>query len=396
MKLSDYYRPRRAGRYTNHENSNDCLPVVYGDVTDGATGNWTCPCIDTVNHVYAFAGHPVLSVAAGNAVRVYVGGVLQSSGYTFDESDDYESEGAIATITFSADPGLGIVTAAGKGKASGVVLIENILEIIDDLLTVECDFTAALYEATSYARASQLFEAHAYKAAGVIAEDAALWPLLQQMMGSFLGSVYMNADNELAFEIDDGTLSMYGQAGVIPKSDIKLISATQKLSNLINQCPCTYGYNYAGWEFRHYSNDTSDADEKSQNVFGVQEPGTPYQFYWCRDAATVAAIQEILVERLKDPLWEIEIEDLSLRRCYLDVMDVVAASISTLYDADLREYHNQLWKVIGVTPDFSKGRVRLRLQDTRQFMLLAYVADGTYIADGSIRAGGGRDTTDYC
>lgn len=396
MKLTDYFWLNRASRYTNYSDSNDRLPVVYGDLTDGSSGNWRLPCIDTVNHVYAFAGHDVLSVGAGNVIKIYADGVLiNPAGYTFDDSNNYESEGIIATVTFPADQANAEITASGKGKAASGTLIENIVDIVNDLLTIECDFTATLYEDTSKARASQLFTKQAYKAAGVINEDIELWTLLQQMMGCFLGSIYLNADGKLAFEIDDGTLFMYGEAGIIPKSDIRVISASQKTNNLVNQCPCTFGYNYATEEFRHYANDSAYADVISQNIYGVQEPASPYQLYWCRDLASVQAIQTILVARLKDPLWEVDIDDLSLKRAHIDVMDLITATIDCIYDAQGHEYQNQLFRVISCKPEFSKNMVKLRLQDTRSYRMVAYFADGSHLADGSIRAGGDRDSADY-
>ena len=396
MKLTDYLYLKRANRYTSHKNSNDRLPVVYGDLTDGTSGNWTLPCIDTVNHVYAFAGHEVLSVADGNAISIYADDALVNpANYVFDESNDYESEGLISTVTFTVDQANAKITARGKGKVSAGVLIENIIDIIDDLLTVECDFSPTLYDATSKARASQLFTGQAYKAAGVIDKDINLWTLLQQMMGSFLGSIYLNADKLLAFYIDDGTLSMFGEAAIIPKSDIHVVSATQKSSNLVNQCPSSYGYNYAAGEFRHHVNDSAYADAVAQNIFGVQEPTSPYQLYWCRDTTSVNAIQTILVAKLKDPLWEVEIEDLSLKRAHVDVMDLVAATIDSIYDAQGQEYLNQWFRVVSCKPDFPKNKVNLRLQDTRFYRMVAYLADGSHLADGSIRAGGDRDVTVY-
>ena len=396
MKLTDYFWLKRANRYTNYKNSNDRLPVVYGDLTDGTSGNWILPCIDTVNHVYAFAGHEVLSVAAGNAISIYAEDTLVNpANYTFDESNNYESEGLIATVIFTADQANAKISARGKGKAAAGVLIENIIDIIDDLLTVECDFSPTLYDATSKARASQLFTGQAYKAAGVIDKDINLWTLLQQMMGSFLGSIYLNADKLLTYYIDDGTLSMFGEAAIIPKSDIRVVSATQKTSNLVNQCPASYGYNYAAGEFRHHVNDSAYADAISQGIYGVQEPTSPYQLYWCRDTTSVHAIQTILVAKLKNPLWEVEIEDLSLKRANVDVMDLVAATIDCVYDTQGREYLNQWFRVVSCKPDYPKNKVNLRLQDTRFFRMVAYLADGSHLADGSIRAGGDRDVTAY-
>lgn len=392
--LSDTFYLPRAGRYANPLNSNDRLPLVYGDLTDGTQGIWTLPCIDTVNFVYCFAASAVLSVANGNSISIYKDGVLQDpAGYAFDESNNYESEGVIATIDFGLDQGNSIITARGMGKASGATLIENIIDIVNDFLTVESDFASSLFEATAKAKASQIFTAQAYAAAGVIDQDVVIWDIITEMMASFLGSAYKNGSGELVLEIDDGTLSQYGQAGIIRKSDASLVDARQRLVNIINQAPAHYAYSYAAMEFKSQTNDSAHADAASQGIYGVREPNTPLQFYWCRDLTSVQAMQDIIVAKFKHPIYEIEIETPDQKHLQIDVGDSFIHSIPDLYDREARQLINQYWRCIGVRPDYQRGAINFRALETNYFLTVAYLADGTYLADGSINAGNDRDQT---
>jgi len=390
-----YYLPR-ASRYTNALAGNDRLPDVYGDLTDGTQGVWNLPCIDTVNFVYAFAGFAVLSVANGNTINVYADGALvDPGGYTFNESVDYEGEGMIATITFDADQANAAITARGMGKAAGATLIENIIDLIDDLLTVSNSFTSALYESTAYARARQIFEAQGYAAAGVIDEDVVLWDVITVMMSAFLGNAFLNGEGKLVLEIDNNRISQYGQPSIIPSGETELLDASYGLENVINQVPANFAYNYAQGEFKRHTDDTAHADDASRGVYGTRKPNMPWQLYWCRDLTVVQAIQDLIVEKFAWPLWEIEIEDKTLKRLGIDVGDLVVHTVDSLYDTNGDPLDNHYWRVISVNPDFTAGTITFRAVRTQYFLTIAYIADGTYIADGSILAGMNRDTTKF-
>ncbi len=392
--LTDYFYLKRAGRYIFPLNSNDKLPIVYGDLTDGSNGNWVLPCIDVSNYVYAFAGHEVMSVGEGNSISIYADGVLAApANYTFDESDNYESEGIISTITFTTDQANKVITARGKGKDSAGVLINNIIDIINDFLTVENTFTATLFEPTSKAMAKSTFTKQSYVAAGIINEDIQIWELIQKMIGSFLGSAFLNGSKELVLIIDDGTISQYGTAGIIGKGDLNFISATQKGINLINQCPASYAYNYVKQEFNSHTDDTAHADTVSQNIYGMQKPTSPYRFYWCRNLTAVQKIQDLIVAKFKNPVWEVELEDLSLKNCHLDVNELLMTSIDYLYDTGGDELINEVYKIVSVNPGFSKAKIHFRCLDTGYFLTVSHLLDGSWLLDGSYKLGGDRDTT---
>jgi hypothetical protein len=396
MKFDELYTLPRAGRYISPINSNDRLPIVYGDLTDGSNGNWVLPCIDTVAFVYAFAAHEALSVANGNSINIYADGELVNpANYTFDESNDYEGEGAIATITFDADQGNAIITARGMGKDDGAgSLMENIIDILYDFLTVESDLVAADFDATRLATAKAIFNGQGYKAAGVIDQDAIYWEILQEMMGSFLGNAWLTAEYKLALEIDDGMVPD-AFADLIPRSSIVLKNARQRLISLINQCPASYAYNYAILDFHSHSNGETTKNSISQGIYGIREPASPFPFYWCRDLTSIEVMQAIITDKYGDPIWDIEFNDLSLKRIQLDVEDVIVATFDCLYDAEGDPLYNEYMKILTMRPDLGKENISFRAMDLGTFMLAAYYANGAMLMDGSIHAGYDRDMTDY-
>lgn len=397
MLLSDTFYLSRASRYSAPLNGNDRLPVVYGDLTDGTEGIWTLPCINTAAFVYAFAGHSVLTVAGGNSISIYADGVLVApASYAFSASNNYEAKGIIATVIFTTDRANAVITARGKGKVlTGTTLMENIIDIVTDFLTVENDFTSALFESTYKARASQIFTAQAYKAAGVIYEDGVIRDIIMKMMASFLGSAYKSGADLLVLEIDDGTISQYGQTGIIRKSDAQVIDVRQRLCNIINQCPAHYAYSYAAGEFKSETNDSAHADAASQGIYGVREPNTPYQFYWCRDLTSVQKIQDIIVGKFKHPIYEIEIDDMTMKHVHIDTGDVFIFSVDSLYDRNGDQLLNYYWRCIAAKPDFQRGKINFRALQTNYFLTIAHLLDGSFILDGSVKLGGDRDTITY-
>ena len=387
----------RAGRYANPLDTNARLPLVYGDLTDGADGNWACPCIDTVNHVYCYAGFAVLTVADGNSVAVYVDGVLQAAGYTFSASNNYEGLGAIATITFTADQGNKVVTVRGKGLDAAGVLIDNAIDQIEDLLTVQNAFSSSLFESTSKARARQKFLAQGYKAAGVIAEDITYWELIIKIMSSFLGSAYLSGDGLLCFEIDDGTDGATPVFdGILSRGDIDVIPEALKFENIINRCPASYAYDYAsGSEFKRHTDDSAHSNVISQSTFGEKTPDQPFRHYWCRDLAGVNKIQDIIVGKFGSPVYEATVRDNTLKRLNNDIGDIVLMTARRLFGSDGQPLYNQFWKVLGVSPDYLGGCIDFRVLQTPYFLTVAQMADGSHLADGSVKAGGDRDTANY-
>jgi len=215
------------------------------------------------------------------------------------------------------------------------------------------------------------------------------------MMASFLGSIYVDANDQLILEIEDGS-SLYVASVIIPKSEISLTQAKQRKLSLINQCPANYAYNYATGEFRSHTDDSTYADLASQGIYGTCTPSEPYQFYWCRDLTSIQTMQGIITAKYGRPTWEIDFEDMTLKRSYIDAGDVVAATLEDIYDETGNRLINQLIKILSVQPDFAASKVKFSGIDTGLFLTFpGRLLDGSWLLDGSVVLGGDRDTTRY-
>ena len=290
-----------------------------------------------------------------------------------------------------------VITARGMGKPTapaGANLMENIIDIVDDFLTVENDFASSLFESTAKAMASARFTNQNYAAAGCIIQDVAIWETITKMMSSFLGSVFINGEGELVLDIDINTIPL-GYADIIPKGDGYLSDAKIRRENIINQCPVNYAYDYVQGRFKSHTDLSAQADAISQDVFGIRTPETPYQQYWVRNKLDCLTVQSLIVAKLKDPLYEISITDATLKRIEVDIGDFVAFSADSLYGQDGMQLLNNFWKILSVRPNYGKNNIVFRALQTGFFMTIAYLANGDHLADGSILAGNNRDTTLY-
>jgi len=328
-------------------------------------GNWVLPWIDTVYHGYCFADHPVLSVANGNSVSIYADGELVSSqDYVFDEDDS--NYGSIATVLFTDDQGSKQVSARGKGKVDpdySQNLLTNLVDIVEDFLTDENNYNAEIFESLSKVKARSDFESKSYQAAGVIDHEINVWSLLQQMMGSFLGSVYKNSAGKLVLEIDIGQCPN-SQVPIIPISGIEFKSAEQRLDDVVNNVTVKYKYNLV---VRDFISETVKSDALSNELFG--DRALALSLYWCVHQASATEVAEILLAKFKHPTWRISFQDLSFKRAHLDVGDFVAATFPYLYGTDKNPMINQVCKIVEVRPDVNQGQVEFTVLDTGDYML---------------------------
>jgi hypothetical protein len=132
------------------------------------------------------------------------------------------------------------------------------------------------------------------------------------------------------------------------------------VANVVNQCPANYGYSYLYGQFRHSTDTTAHADGISQGVYGIRKPNAPHQLYWCRDLTTVHLIQDTIVGKFGEPLYEIEIEDTTLKRMHVDVGDAITYSADSLYGPEGNPLIDTIWRVISVRPDFAAGKITFR------------------------------------
>lgn len=402
LNLDKIFYLNRASLYTNPANTNDRLPIVYGDLTDGSRGNWTTPCIDTVNDVYCFANHPVLSVANGNSITVYENDVtVNPTNYTFSDSNNYESQGNIATITFTTPPTENaIISVRGKGKytpGDATILMTNIIDIIDDLLVTEgAVMVSGDFDTSLKTIAYNNFVSQAYIAAGVINEDESYWSLIYKMISSFKGEAFINANGKMALTVDNGLLPQR-PANILSGGDTKFIGATLKRENIINRLPSNYRYNYVLQQFISHTNDSAQSDVSSIGIYGESTPNTPYQFYFCRDLTSINKVQTLIVasQKSQDKLWEVEFQDNTLKHIDVDIGDYIIASFDLLYNKNAEPLKNEFFKVLETQTDFNSGAVLFRCLDTGTPLSLTWKHDGTIKHDGVHQHGGEIDLTDY-
>lgn len=399
LLLTDTFYLTRAGTYSNPSDENALLPIVYGDLTDRTAGNWVLPCIDKTNFVYAYADNEVLAAANGNSVTIYVDGVeAEASAYTFDESNNYESLGNIATVTFTADQGNATISARGKGKVlTGTTLMVNIIDIVYDFLTVHCGLAAGICDGTAMALARSTFEMQSYVAAGVIAQDTKIWETIAQMMASFLGSAYIAGDGDLVLDIDLHAINNKPYAGIVRRFDASMTECVQRLENVINRAPGEYRFNYVGNGFSGYTDRAGYSDPSSAAMFG--ERSNAYQFYWCRHSPSIERMQEIIVRLFSFPVYEVTLELPTLKYMHIDVGDIFVWSASDLYEWDVNNaaaMDNHYWRCLSVAHDFQRGKMTIKAMSTPHYMTEdGEIADGSVTADGSHTAAGTRISTVY-
>ena len=355
------YLPR-AGTYNNPKNNNDLIPIVYGDMTDGSEGVWECRLIDTVNYVYAFAAHEVIA----HTPTVYIDDVETPSGWTFDEKDNYESNGDIATLTFTADQGNAKITVRGQGKPTatgGGTLMESVVDIVADFLTVHASFDSTKFHTTSRTIVGDKYDAQNYKAAGCVVKDAAVWETAASMMGSFLGSIWKDQDGKVYFDIDDGTTPEMEE--IIPGEDIEFVKAILQREDIVNRCRASYRYNYAGSRFASHTDDSNFADAVSISTYGTRTPSVPFQTYFCRDITSVNALQTIIVANQKDPTYEIDLLLSTFRWLQIDPGDVFGVTIKQLFDDMGNPMTRQKVRIVGHSPNLDNLTITIRAFDLK-------------------------------
>ncbi|MBW2052934.1 MAG: hypothetical protein JRI85_11945 [Deltaproteobacteria bacterium] len=369
--LNKLYVPRRASVFDYPLNENDILPVVYGDLTVSSGiqgGSWVLPCIDTSNHVYCFADHPVLSVADGNSVSIYADGELAAPGYyVFNEADT--AYGSIATVTFTSAQGSKRISARGKGKADpnySQNLLYNLIDIAEDFLTGQNNYDPEMFEPLAKVRARSAFVGESYQTAGVIDQEINVWTLLKEMMGSFLGSVYKNSTGKLVFEVDTNQIPD-SQAPIIPISDIRFKSAEQRLDDVVNKITVKYKFNFV---VRDFISEVSNSDTLSRDIYG--DRSLTLFSRWCADQASAANVADILLRKFNHPTWRISFQDMTLKRAHLDVGDFVVAAFPYIYGGDKKTMINQICKIVENRPKVNQGQVEFTVLDTDQYMTDQY------------------------
>jgi hypothetical protein len=404
MAITDILTLPRAGRYANAEQDNAILPLPYGNCNENALDDvWVCPRI--ADFVYCVAGWPVLSVLNGNIVKVYVDGLLITSGYTFDDSNDYEGQGEIAILTFTGDPA-GVVSVACSGKCDDAgALITNPVIICSDL----CDYaaeTGGIPMPSRYTPAWVTSQSVAlqksYSAAGVILSEnsPAFW--LLSILSCFLGSFWITNAGYLAVSLDSDLFDTYLIKGMIEeyRYDHERIFSKQCAENLSNQIAVNYAPFFVHSDKRYTedyrnmyamsSDGSATADIASQTKFGVRLK--TLSFDWIRNTATVTTIQERIIEKFAYPVWiYYQVSEQGLQNIHLEKGDLVIFSWEERKDEAGLPLKNQICQILAKTTNFDRQEIEWELLDLDVYYpATPDLWDGTHVYGDGDAWGGSR------
>jgi hypothetical protein len=390
----DYAAPRRPAQY---------LPLVYGDMwgdmRGGDGGWWSAVCLDTTARVYALAGHPLLSLEAGNQVSLYDQDdqVIDPGLYSLELSHDFQNQQKIATATFAADMSarepIG-VRAQGKPGPDGR-LLDNPLEIAQDLLVEVAGLDPAELDQGILSRSRSRAAAQGYRAGGVIDKSKPLATLLTELMSTFLGSWWRGGDGRLRLYLDlgPGSASDGELAATLGQAHLKDVAVEVRLADVVNRAEAVYGLNYQSSQYQAGDNGLASQDAASIALYGLQ--ARTLELPWVRQAATARAVAAALVKAYGAPRRIITCQEDALTNLALEKGDLALFSLDWLYDQQGRPLVNRIVRVLGMEPQLDRGTIAFTLVDTGFFKTKACLADGSSPADGRDEAGGQRDQTEY-
>ncbi len=378
--------------YPSPKRPTDYLPLVYGDLGQGASGVWTAICVDSLNLVYALAGHPL----AGPVHLYDKNGPIDPADYSLNLAHNYLYKGVVATATFAAPPNEP-VTVRGRGKPdAGGGLIDNPLDLARDLLLTAAGATLADLDANSFRRAQARAAGLGYRAAGVVERPRQVGQVLAELLGCFLGNSWRDGRGRLRFSLDigagavtDGDLLTSFSA-----ADLRDMSATANLDDLCNLAAAHYAYSWADKAYAAAYDGQDARDQRSIGLYGLLP--RLLELPWVRDPATARTVCGRLVGLVGFPRRLISFEEAGLVNLPLEVGDPALLSLPWLGDEMGRPLVNQIVRVLALEPRFDAGSTRVTVLDTGYFKTRAHPADGSWLADGGCVAGGERDRREYC
>ena len=368
--LTDPYILPTTASFPNASAQNNVLPTLYGDLSENSSAGVTnCPCINNVAHVYAIAGHGILSIAKGNTFRVYEQGILTTKSYQVNTGIALYGS-TIATLTFFEAP-TDPITIACKGKTdvSGN-LITNPVDIILDLLSDD-----ATLDDTAISRARQTATRLNYTCAGAIVQDTTYATLLTQIMSTFLGDWYISGDKELVLSFDATGVNEQ-VAGFLRRARCDVQSATRRLINVVNQVQVNYAVAFVEIDKRfkkgfradnYYMTDdgTASKDDNSQQLYGVRQ--AVLDLNWTRSTLAAQAIQARCIEKFKTPVWLIDITEHSSENFLVERGDYVVFDCDFLRDEDGLPLRAQIGRVLDIDKDMDTLSVGFQIQVIGKF-----------------------------
>jgi len=388
MILSDTYVLRKSSVYADAKQTGDYLPIPYGDLTAmGSGGCWECPYIDTVGFRYLVAD----CVIETTGLKIYVGQVLQSAGYSVSTAGD------VTIVDFAAEK-TDAVYARGQGKKVDGAVLTHPLDILYDILTAAgWDVTDGI-DQTAWATAYAFVSAQNYAAAGVLIKDMTFQEIATALLGSFLGSCWQDAAGRLVVSFDSSVMA-YNIRGFLAERDLRDVQAGQRLDNICNQVIAWFAPVFAKTDKRFteganmafvgYNDGASTIDAASQARYGVRT--REIQMAWVYDATIANLMQARLVERFANPRWLLRGVETTLRNLHVGRGEYVCFSWPGITDENQLPLRNQIGQVLTKKVLLNSYEIEFEVLDTGDF--LGYpppILDGTLIF-GSLQLGGERN-----
>lgn len=378
--LMEVYTLPKSSRYASPQTDSDCLPIIYGNTAEGSTqGTSVCPCIDTVNSVYCLASH---ALPASASIILYEDNEALTGGYVITRSGDYEEQGIIAYATFTTPPTGAITMTTTAGKNS----LTNPVDILADMLDAAGDATA--HNSSAWTRATQDAAILNYAAAGIISSDntPAYW--MTDLLGSFLGSWYINNTREIVISFDSALLDSGAIAGVLRERDASKITGQRTRANLCNQLAVNYVYSLADVDKRfkrnvnpqylQYADGITTINAASQAKYGSLLK--TLDLNWCRNLATVTTLQVRVIARYADPVWMITFPDQTFWNVCVEPGDFVLYSWEDQQDLDGEPVKNQIARVLSITRDLDALTCTFKLTDVGLWLTTEpYLWDGSHV-----------------
>lgn len=382
---------RRSAIYTTPGTPFDTLKRVYGDLTDGEGG--TVPTVEIqrwngVDQVFQIADHAIDATAP----TVYDDDIAIGSGFTFSASSNFEAQGAVAILTFTVDKTGHRISVKGKGKLnSSGVLIENLAEIVYDVLVLTHGIGWE-WDAVSYGQAFAVCAALGLRGGGVILDDDDPVNLADGILKP-CGGAWVGGDGRL-------TLFVESLAGLVQPEEFYdphevEVTLRRSLDAIVNDIQLQHRFNWRKRAFAsleaHYDGFASDSD--AQSILEYKRRTQPLEAPWLRTATAADAAIDALLALRKRPRWDVHLAVGNFKAQLQQQGDVVAFTGHNRLPggAELGEtWDRRLMRVRQVDLGFSRGGCTLQGYDLeKNWWIVAYLADGTYQANGAIRAGGG-------
>ncbi len=389
--LYDIFEIPKSGAYSAPAEENSALPMLFGNIAENSSqGVVVCPQLTST--VWALACHAIQTEAGGNTITLYDDdGVISTSDYAVTDSGDFESLGDIAYATFSVAP-TGTVTATLTGGAvdESDNVLTNPADIAEKMLSLMGDATS--FESTSFATFKDACDTAAYTGAGIIIADNAKSYWLSDIVASFLGSWFLNEDNEIVLQIESATTNFLATAADLRQRDATkepVLKPTR--DNIITRPIINYAFSAAKVD-RRYKTDALTSYLQTYSRAEVSgDISQEISFNWTRNTATVTAlaalIEDIYGAAIKVYTWKTQ----DFTALNTEPGDYISYDNNWQYDENGNELSGQVGRVINITIEPAKQVLSLDFYDTGNFLLAApYLWNGErYVGDG-IAYGGER------